>query len=214
MEDLLINFDEKAYESKVEKLESFIPLFKNAIGIYNSFGISMFEPKDFNQLFLDTKNFIFEKTVGEKTISLNGIPISKSKLFDLVEKPKGYYILEEKIQQIDRIFQSKKTDFRFTGFNDLLRSFEFTTDDEIVLKQCFYDDFKREYETFVSSEKAKKMYHFGKDLLALYIKFDVSIKSNQDNEILLKGLFNFESGTPVINPHYISMVDINAQGKR
>src|SRR6185437_8957868 len=100
MEHLLISFDEKSYLSKISGLEDFIQRFNNCIAIYNSFGLDQFKNNEFSDLFLHTENYVFEKTIQGKSLSLNGLPISKSKLFELVDKPKGYFSLTKGIEEM------------------------------------------------------------------------------------------------------------------
>lgn len=214
MEKLLINFDEREYNSKIGGLETFIQLFENAIGVFNSFGIGEFETKDFSDLFLQTENYVFEKIVQGKSLNINGLPISKSKLRDLIEWPKGYLDLTNKIQQIDGIFQRRtKERYGLQNLKNLLSFFEFNDHDEIVLKQTYYDNYKRECETYVSTEKAKQTYRFAQELLELYGKYGVKPTSNADNTNILLQLINFSSEQYSINTHYISTVERNALGK-
>lgn len=213
MEALLINFDESEYKSKIGRLETFIQFFDNAIGVFNSFGLGKFETKDFSDLFLQTENYVFDKIVQGKSLIINGLPISKNKLRDLIEWPKGYLDLINKIQQIDRKFQATKERYYLENLKNLLDFFEFNDDDEIILKQTYYDDYKREYETYVSTEKAKKTYHFAQELLQLYEKYGVKPTSNADNGNILVQLINFSSEKYCINTHYISIVERQALGK-
>ncbi len=111
------------------------------------------------------------------------------------------------------MFQRKKESYSLGNLKSLLNCFEFNDDDEIVLKQSYYDNYKRQCETYVSTEKAKKTYYFAQELLQLYGKYGVKPTSNADNTNIILQLINFSSEQYSINTHYISTVERNAFGK-
>jgi hypothetical protein len=207
MEKLLIHFDQKAYDKKVKGLETFSQLFQNCIVSYNSFGYAKFKKEDLFELFLNTDNYVFEQIIQGKTLSLGGVPISKAKLFDIVEKPKGYSALKNSIDQIERIFNNSKESYGLTEFKQLVNLFTLDEDYRIAVRQSLYDDYKNQYETYITSDAAKSTFNFAKELLELYSKYNLKFVSLSDHQFLFRDLLKFDGENILININHVSLID-------
>lgn len=162
MENLLIDFNKEKYDSDISSLQNFIDDIQGVIRAYNSIGIAKFEKKDFDGLFFDTENFIFEKMMKDKPAEVFGMKINKKKFWDeYLVKPKGYFdvmtaigLLEKKIS-----IKQKYSDEGLT-YKKYLSFFEQVSDGKFEIKESKMDEIKSKHQTYVYSEKGQLAFEF------------------------------------------------------
>lgn len=177
--ELLIHFDESKCKYHIEALENFIPdFFETAISKFNKLGIGTFKKENFSELFLTPKEFLFKQLMRDKPLNVAGMKVSKEKLFDLLEKPIGYFTLIAEIKTLqDKVNKLSPWILYSSNLEYFLSLFEFGADDKIQLTNEIKEEIKRKNEVYVSKESSKAMYKFLKSLEKLFNESDIFIKN-------------------------------------
>lgn len=160
--ELLIQFNESGFRNQVEILERFTTFFESCINDFNQLGFGSFEEDNFSELFLQPKTFLFKALMKDKPSSLGGMPLSKEKLYDIIEKPSGFERLISKIQGLDEMVKTIPNYYKFK-FTDSLDSFlDYFTflKGKIKMTNETVQRIKYANEIYVSKESSKKIYTF------------------------------------------------------
>ncbi len=160
MENLLIDFNKSGYESEILSLETLKICFEKVIEHYNLLGLGHFETKDFHNLLLNTEKFLFDNLMKDKQDNISGLPVSKEKMFEIMEKPTGYYSLISEIKDINEKISSKiKSQYLklYTGCSQkkVIDFFDFDAKGAIIIKQKKIDQAKKLYELYATTEQSK-----------------------------------------------------------
>lgn len=211
---IIINFNEKEYNSKVSTLTNTIGYMKEIIQIFNSITeIGNFETEDFKGLFFHTENFLFERIMKGKPTEFAGMKINKQKFFnDYMEKPKGYYDVLKQIEFFNkRTTQTLGHSWHGESLKNYLNFFVLLPNGDFEIKQEILDNLKRENETYINSEKAKLAYKFAIALKELvnekgFLK-NLGIVNQQAFDGFIRAILPINSDKPEINILYIEHLD-------
>lgn len=159
MEKLLMSFDKAGYESEISGLENLGNQFENIISQFNSIGIGSLSPGEHNLLFINPENLMFNKVMEGKTNDINGLKVNKEKLFELLEKPEGYYPFIDKIKKIIAslvaLSESKYSKaFKGKSIPGILGLFSFDNYNEISIKSETLDQVKVLYEIYAETSES------------------------------------------------------------
>jgi hypothetical protein len=162
MENLLIEFNQEKYNSDISSLQQIIEKMNEVIQTYNAMGIDTYSHEDFNGLFFNTENLIFEKIMKDKPAEVFGLKIDKKKFWDeYLVKPKGYYDLIAAIESFKKLVSIKLKYFEeATSYKIYLSFFEQLPNGNFEIKKSVLDKIKSKYETYVYSEKGKLAFKF------------------------------------------------------
>lgn len=181
-EAVLISFDESKFNAQIENLQQFIPSFEVAISIYNSLGIGDFQKENFNALFLSPNQFLFQELMKGKPLEVSGMQVSKEKIFDLLEKPAGYFSLIDAIKDLENTIQAVLHFGDYPGekyFHKLdekfLDCFEFDTNEKIVLKHEIKNMLKLRNEVYIKTDDAKLVHSLFSELSKIFNQSDLII---------------------------------------
>lgn len=201
----LIHFDEAGFKSQVSTLEDFLPFFESCISDLNKLGIGEFQEKDFIYLFLDPKLFLMNAFMTGKPVEIGGMPVSRLKIFDLFEKPKGYVSLlaklgelGEKINKVPRYYKFKP----YENTESFLEYFEFSKG-KIELKKETIEDVKYSHGIFITKDSSKEIYKFIKDLERLFNESDIFLKNLRPpfyrSDDFIKRFLSFDTSSKKFN---------------
>ena len=194
MEPLLVKFYEENFKGQISSLESIKDKCQELISYFEGMKIGKFEKKDFKNLVFSTEGYLFEKIMFEKPLEVVGMKVSKAKLFDLLEKPTGYFELINMAKSlINRIDAKIKTeDVKITPDLFLIRTFEFTgVDFNLKVNDTLIAELKRKNEIYAISDKAQMAYNFAVQYCDLLNKSQVFPKVQKtENRIMLHNFFD------------------------
>lgn len=163
MEKLLIHFDEPGYKSEISTLENLGSQFENIIDEFNAVGIGSLQPdaEECLLLFTDPEKLMFNKLMAGKPNKLDGLTVNKEKLFDLIDKPDGYFPFIEKIKKFNtalgQLGQSNFTKvYKYKTVKEILGFFDFSDLDAIALKPETFGMVKQLFEVYAETEKSKE----------------------------------------------------------
>lgn len=213
--ELLIYFDKEKYEKQVRFFEDKIPFFKENISKYDSLGIGRpFQKEDFEKLFLIPEEFLFERLMEDKPLSVGGMAVNKQKLFELLDKPAGYHLLSRKINEVlEKQLWFGSSQLPNYSRERFLEFYEVHEDGNINLKEEEKEKIKSSNETYVSKEKSKETYNFFSDLCKLLndSKFVANEMAQPDPRFysLLKDFTDFDTKKKKfqINVHRIKSLE-------
>lgn len=214
---VLIQFDEAKCNSQTGNLQQFISFFKDAIDDFNSLGIGKFDNKNFSDLFLTPQEFLFDAFMKDRPLEVGGMKVSKEKLFELLEKPTGYFSLIANIQSLHEKIKKVPHYITHTGFYNLdenfLNFFEFN-ESEIVLKQDIKKRLRTINEVWISNEDGILVHTLFSDLIKVFNSSDLMIASVENNpfqsiDFFLKTFMQFNPITREfdINTYRVKLVD-------
>ena len=205
----LVFVNEKQYQKNLEKVQFFFKAFESVIDSYNQFNIGKFNPTDFEALICRTTSFIDEKVYQSKDLSaLSSLGLSKMKLADLIEKPAGYEALISKTDLIVREFKAKDMEaFFFINLKEFLKCFIIDEESKLKIDSEFVAGLKEQQSSYVTSEKAKMTFYFGRDLVELYKKYNIPVHDRMANTNFIRDLIDFEMEVPVLNPNAVMLVE-------
>lgn len=204
MENLLIEFNQRKYDSNISSLHDTIEKMDEVIQTYNAIAIGNYSHEDFNGLFFNTENFIFEKIMKDKPAEVFGMKIDKKKFWDeYLVKPKGYFALIEAIEKFKKVVSMKLKYFEEgTSYKTYFSFFEQVPNRKFKIKQAVLDKIKREHETYVYSERGKLAFKFA-TLIKEFLNKDGNISKLQIKD--RRGLENFVGEAIHINGEGVSV---------
>lgn len=141
-------FDENGYNENLQTQEDTKEDLQNIIDRIKEIGVNIdFTKISLEDIFLNPKNFFIEQYVKGQT-EINGIPLSKEKIFSLMEIPPEVNTIIEEIKAL-----------RFTR-----NVFVLTGTGQIMIKDEFKNTLREQWTIYAHSEKAKKLYDCVKNI--------------------------------------------------
>ena len=141
-------FDENGYNENLQTQEDTKEDLQNIIDRIKEIGVNIdFTKISLEDIFLNPKNFFIEQYVKGQT-EINGIPLSKEKIFSLMEIPPEVNTIIEEIKAL-----------RFTQ-----NVFVLTGTGQIMIKDEFKNTLREQWTIYAHSEKAKKLYDCVKNI--------------------------------------------------
>ena len=141
-------FDENGYNENLQTQEDTKEDLQNIIDRIKEIGVNIdFTKISLEDIFLNPKNFFIEQYVKGQT-EINGIPLSKEKIFSLMEIPPEVNTIIEEIKAL-----------RFTQ-----NVFVLTGTKQIMIKDEFKNTLREQWTIYAHSEKAKKLYDCVKNI--------------------------------------------------
>ena len=141
-------FDENGYNENLQTQEDTKEDLQNIIDRIKEIGVNIdFTKISLEDIFLNPKNFFIEQYVKGQT-EINGIPLSKEKIFSLMEIPPEVNTIIEEIKAL-----------RFTR-----NVFVLTGTGQIMIKDEVKNTLREQWTIYAHSEKAKKLYDCVKNI--------------------------------------------------
>jgi len=165
--DVLIEYSENTYLKAKSLLQDIAETsVQEIVNDYLELNIGSLGAASFKKLFTGPAEMIFDKMTGGK-MEMNGFNLSKQKAIELIEKPKGYDILINKIsstmtglksktiQPINLIVTPENIDTIFTV----------NESDEVVIVDSILQRIESRCKKYATSETAKKMHLLGQSII-------------------------------------------------
>lgn len=141
-------FNEDGYNENLQTQEKTKEYLQNIIDRIKEIGLNIdFTKISLEDIFLNPKNFFIEQYVKGQT-EINGIPLSKEKIFSLMEIPPEVNTMIEEIKAL-----------RFAQ-----NVFVLTEEGQIMIKDEFKNTLREQWTIYAHSEKAKKLYDCVKNI--------------------------------------------------
>ena len=135
-------FDENGYNENLQTQEDTKEDLQNIIDRIKEIGVNIdFTKISLEDIFLNPKNFFIEQYVKGQT-EINGIPLSKEKIFTLMEIPPEVNTIIEEIKAL----RFARNVFVLTGTG------------QIMIKDEFKNTLREQWTIYAHSEKAKKLH--------------------------------------------------------
>lgn len=146
----LIQKNTGAIDSEIHQLQTQKNYFQNYVNQLASIGIA-FDTNDLVLLFDAPKEFVTDKLTNSEQPTVGGLKLSKDKLFDLLEKPKG---TEEIIASIEKDLQTQNIrEFNIWKVN----SFE-VSKNCVEIKKAVLESIETKHSIFINNINQQKVF--------------------------------------------------------
>lgn len=217
MQKTLIFFDEKKHESFVSSIEEVKKKIQHLIDSFNALEIGSFEPKQLETLIYNTEQYLFENTMRDVPLKVNGLQLNKKQFYDMIDKPSGYHKLKlataDFILMLERRLKYEQSYLKPKEY--IHRYLQFSEAGELVIADGVVESSKESCSMYVNTEKGKFTFEFATKLVDLI---------NEESDMLSKAalcntkenlfkwiadLMNYDSGmiSVKLNPHAVKLCD-------
>ena len=180
MNKKLISFDKSGYEGQVSSMKDVKEKSQNLIDSFNKLCIGEFEPEKFNILVFNTEQYLFENTMKDVPLKVNGLQLSKQQFYDMVEKPAGYFKLKiaaaDFIQFLENRIKYKQLTFSPEQY--LRKCLQFSKSGELEANQDNIEDIKEKHSVYIHTESGSAIFDIASKFASLI----------NENKLILKKL--------------------------
>lgn len=192
-----VHFDDAEYNLKLSDFEGHCEYFQNILDKLKLINPNIeFESKDLTPLFNNTKPFLVSKFVFEPT-TINGLELSKDKVFDLLECSKD---LENIISEINQLNTNTATYTNQKNLYSVTNHYFINGSGSVEIKDSFKTDLQKQYSIFVKTEQQKKCFDCITNIANAYNEFKKHFPHTRLDKVTEEYLdINFNNSSVKIN---------------
>lgn len=158
--ETLIYFDKSSYERTITSYKLNIPLLQSVIDAYNSMQLPALNNDDFQRLFTETNDLIFDKMTAGETLHIAGLKLHKDKAFEILHKPDGYEAFANELENALKIIKQGNGNALSVLPQYIKNYYELDELGNVAVKASFIKQIEKQYKRYVTSDAANSVFQF------------------------------------------------------
>jgi hypothetical protein len=104
MPQALIYYNENGYQAAIAIMQEKAALIQQIVDAYDDLELQALTNEEFGTLVRNPNSLVYDKMTAGAPIEIGGLPVTREKGMELLEKPEGYHTLINKIQEVFATF--------------------------------------------------------------------------------------------------------------